>query len=169
MSGGSHNYICYAIENELCGQMDDDELNDLIKDVAKLAHDLEWAASADISYEDYERTVAKFKRKWFETSRSDRLKDYIDAELDRMKKRLYTLIGIEETEAEDDRHERSALNLLRAFKAMANAMNVDAGITINPGSTATDADLEDAIDFFLPRKDHTDKDTNVPAKNKTCE
>ena len=149
--------------------MGDDELNDLIMDIAELAHDLEWADSGDKSRDDYERTVAKFKRKWFETSRSDRLKDYIDAELDRMKKRLYTLIGTEETEAEDDRHERSALDLLRAFKAMANTMNTVAGITAVPGSTATDADLEDAIDFFLPRKDHPDKDTNAPVKNKTCE
>lgn len=100
MSGGSHNYICYAIKNDLCGQMGDDELNDLIRDIAELAHDLEWADSGDKSPDDYERTVVKFKRKWFETSRSDRLKDYIDAELDRMKKRLYKLIGTEETEAE---------------------------------------------------------------------
>ena len=100
MSGGSHDYICYAIERELCGQMGDAELNDLIKDIAELAHDLEWADSGDKSHKDYERIVAKFKHKWFETSRSDRLKGYIDAELDRMKKRLYALIGTEETEAE---------------------------------------------------------------------
>ena len=30
MSGGSRDYICYKIENELCGQMYDDELNDLM-------------------------------------------------------------------------------------------------------------------------------------------
>ena len=49
MSGGSHNYIYYQIEENLCGQMKDAELNDLMDDIVKLAHDLEWADSCDIS------------------------------------------------------------------------------------------------------------------------
>lgn len=47
MSGGSHNYVCYNIENDLCGQMHDRELDDLMKDIAELAHDLEWYDSGD--------------------------------------------------------------------------------------------------------------------------
>lgn len=42
MSGGSHGYIYYEIESQLCGAMHDRELNDLMKDIAELAHDLEW-------------------------------------------------------------------------------------------------------------------------------
>lgn len=34
MSGGSHNYVCYRIEEDLYGQMYDEELNDLVKDIA---------------------------------------------------------------------------------------------------------------------------------------
>lgn len=41
MSGGCKNYICYKIENELVGQMHDKELDDLMKDITELAHDLE--------------------------------------------------------------------------------------------------------------------------------
>jgi hypothetical protein len=57
MSGGSHNYVCYAIENDLCGQTEDKEIDDLMEDIAKLAHDLEWYHSADISREEYIHTV----------------------------------------------------------------------------------------------------------------
>lgn len=77
MSGGSHNYICFRIEEDLCGQMDDVELNDLVEDVAKLAHDLEWWHSADIGEEDYRKAVAEFKAKWFGENRNKRLAKYI--------------------------------------------------------------------------------------------
>lgn len=65
MSGGSHDYICYAIERELCGQMEDAELNDLMNDIVELSHDLEWYHSADISKENYQESVAKFKKNGF--------------------------------------------------------------------------------------------------------
>lgn len=93
MSGGSMNYICYTIENELCGQMHDEELNDLMNDVAKLAHDLEWWISSDISKEGYLETVSKFKKKWFESDRDERLKVYVDAKVEQLREELYTLIG----------------------------------------------------------------------------
>ena len=53
MSGGSHGYIYSRIEEELGGQMQDAELNDLVEDFVKLAHDLEWMDSSDISPERY--------------------------------------------------------------------------------------------------------------------
>ncbi len=93
MSGGSKNYIFCAIENELCDQMHDEELNDLVKDVAELAHDLEWWTSSDISREAYLETVSKFKKKWFESDRTERLKGYVDAKVELLRKELYTLIG----------------------------------------------------------------------------
>ncbi|MBQ8135357.1 MAG: hypothetical protein IJ192_13285 [Clostridia bacterium] len=93
MSGGSHSYIFLKIEDELVGQMEDPELDDLMQDVANLAHDLEWADSGDYSKDQYFKTVAEFRKKWFDTSRNERLKDYIDKELHEQKMKLYRLIG----------------------------------------------------------------------------
>ena len=55
MSGGSHNYICYRIEEDLVGQMEDKELDDLMRDIAELAHDLEWYHSCDTDEEEPHR------------------------------------------------------------------------------------------------------------------
>lgn len=98
MSGGSHNYICYKIEEELVGQMHDMELNDLMKDIAKLAHDLEWFDSSDYGENDYKKSVEKFKNKWFGKSRNERLKEYIDESINELKEQLYTMIGVKENE-----------------------------------------------------------------------
>lgn len=95
MSGGSHNYICYNIEEELCNQMKDAELNDLIKDIKDLAHDLDWCDSGDITKERYFESVRKFKQKWFHGNREERLKGFIDDAINDVKRHLYTLIGIE--------------------------------------------------------------------------
>ncbi len=53
MSGGSRNYIYNKIDQNLVGQMEDIELDDLIKDISDLAHDLEWYHSSDYSKETY--------------------------------------------------------------------------------------------------------------------
>lgn len=98
MSGGSHNYIYYKIEEELVGQMHDMELNDLMKDIAELAHDLEWFDSSDCSENDYKKSVEKFKNKWFGKSRNERLKEYIDESINKLKDQLYTMIGVKENE-----------------------------------------------------------------------
>lgn len=96
MSGGSCNYICYRIEEELVGHMEDMELNDLMKDVAELAHALEWYLSCDTSRDNYIETVKNFKKKWFNTDRNEKLKNYIDQEISDTKDRLYVLIGVKE-------------------------------------------------------------------------
>lgn len=101
MSGGSLNYVYADIENELSGMMQDAELNDLVKDFVKLAHDLEWALSGDTSVDSYLETVREFKQKWFETSHEERLKKYIDESLDKQRKTLYRLIGMEVSDAVD--------------------------------------------------------------------
>lgn len=77
MSGGSHEYICFRIDEYLCGQMEDAELNDLMEDISELAHDLEWYHSGDIGQDDYLKTVNKFKAKWFGNNRNKRLAKYI--------------------------------------------------------------------------------------------
>ena len=100
MSGGSCNYICYKIEEELCGRMEDAELNDLMKDIAELAHALEWYQSGDTSKSSYENAVSKFKQKWLKGNREERLKKYIDESLDNMRRDFYKLIG--EVNADDE-------------------------------------------------------------------
>ncbi len=92
MSGGSHNYVCYSIEDNLCGQMKDIELNDLIKDIANLAHELEWYESGDISKDYYTEAVKAFKDKWFKSDRNERLMKYIDEETERLRKDLYEML-----------------------------------------------------------------------------
>lgn len=64
MSGGSYDYICYSIESTLVGKMYDPVLDELMKDIVKLAHDLEWWQSSDYSEDTYRRTVEAFKAKW---------------------------------------------------------------------------------------------------------
>lgn len=93
MSGGSMNYIYVKIQNELCDNMLDDELNELMKDIAELAHDREWYESDDYGREQYFETVIAFKEKWFNGNREERLKEYIDNNLKRMKEDLYHIIG----------------------------------------------------------------------------
>ena len=69
MSGGSYNYICDKLSMECAGSMYDAEMNDLIEDLCKVLHDLEWWQSCDSSEEVYRETVAKFKEKWFQGPR----------------------------------------------------------------------------------------------------
>ena len=105
MSGGSHSYICWKIEEELVGQMRDAELDDLMKDIAELAHDLEWADSGDYAIEDYFNSVKKFKAKWFHGNRTKRLQGYIDKKLNKLHDELLVLIGAKEYEYSEDDEE----------------------------------------------------------------
>jgi Ni,Fe-hydrogenase III component G len=91
MSGGSHDYICYKVE-ELEGQMHDKELDILVKDFAELLHDLEWWDSCDYSEETYRTTVRKFKEKWF-GKRDERLKQVITESCYQLEKELLEMIG----------------------------------------------------------------------------
>lgn len=93
MSGGSYGYICYRFEEECCGRMYDVEMNDLVKDLAKLLHDLEWWQSSDTSEETYRKSVAEFKEKWFKGNREDRLKKYVEEQCDTLKAELIQMIG----------------------------------------------------------------------------
>lgn len=101
MSGGSCGYIYCQINDYLVGEMEDSELNDLMRDVSKLAHDLEWYRSSDIDRESYMKTVKKFKDKWFKGDRNARLKSYVDKELEQTKRRLYALLNVEQMQEEE--------------------------------------------------------------------
>lgn len=93
MSGGSHNYIYHQIDQELVGAMRDVELDDLMKDISELARVLEWYDSGDTSKEKYLAEVKKFKAKWFESSREERLKRYVNSKLEDLRKEVFSLIG----------------------------------------------------------------------------
>lgn len=91
MSGGIMEYACFKIE-EYADYVDDKEIKDLMKDLAKLMHDLEWYKSGDYSKYQYEKTLAEFKAKWFGEKRSERLKEYLFVALDDMKEEIENLI-----------------------------------------------------------------------------
>lgn len=101
MSGGSYDYICYKLEEQCENNMHDAEMNDLIKDLCKVLHDLEWWDSGDISEEAYRKTLLAFKKKWFKDDRAERLKGYIDEQIGVVKSQLYSLIGEPLAESED--------------------------------------------------------------------
>ena len=92
MSGGSHDYMYYRVEEEYVGRMHDIELDDMMKDIVELLHDLEWYDSADYGENDYLETVAKFKAKWFNGNRTERLRSYVDREIAITRDKLMKLI-----------------------------------------------------------------------------
>lgn len=128
MSGGSYNYIYSRLSEECKNRMYDVEMDDLIKDLCEVLHDLEWWQSCDSSEEEYRESLAKFKAKWFKDNRQERLKGYIDDQISIVRKQLYDLIGVPEhnkngvldkIKAEIDRQEKWLMS------AGCNAYNVD--------------------------------------------
>lgn len=93
MSGGSYNYIYSKLLTECSGSMYDAEMNDMIKDLADVLHDLEWWQSDDISEKEYRATLLKFKQKWLHGDREERLKGYIDEQISIVRRQLYEMIG----------------------------------------------------------------------------
>ena len=92
MSGGSMNYACYTIE-EQARYLEDRELIDIAKDMAKLFHDAEWWHSSDIDEKDYRETVKWFKDKWLRNGNVDeRLRGYIDQIFDDAKQECKLLV-----------------------------------------------------------------------------
>ena len=91
-SGGSYDYIYSRLKVECEGRMYDAEMDDMIRDLAEVLHDLEWWQSADSSECEYRATLARFKAKWFECDRATRLKDYVDTEIEKTRDKLYSLI-----------------------------------------------------------------------------
>lgn len=87
MSGGSYEYMYSQVENVYVGRMFDDELDEMMKDLVVVLHDLEWWKSDDISEEDYRRTVERFKLKWFGTCDFN-LRQRILCSLDKIKQEI---------------------------------------------------------------------------------
>lgn len=103
MSGGSWDYVCYRLEDAAQSMSGwDTELSEMLKDLADIAHDCEWADSCDIGKETPRRKIVDFKRKWFssDAQRTERLKGYVNEELAYAQDRIYRLLGIDPAEQE---------------------------------------------------------------------
>lgn len=77
MSGGSLDYFYSQLE-EHAGDFDDKELDDLVKDFAKLFHDREWYLSGDTCEGTWRNARDAFKVKWFtENGQHERIEKYL--------------------------------------------------------------------------------------------
>ena len=93
MSGGSYSYKFCVVDDYYVGAMYDEELNEMMKDLVKVLHDVEWWQSCDIGEESYRKTVKEFKDKWFNADRGERLKPIIDRRINEVRTELINLIG----------------------------------------------------------------------------
>lgn len=85
MSGGSMDYFFGRME-EMTPLIPDLEIRALWKDLCTLMHDIEWYTSGDYGDETYRKAVMRFKKKWFNASRSDILKQALIETFDKILK-----------------------------------------------------------------------------------
>lgn len=102
MSGGYFNYVNYSAANEIRGQFQDAELNDLFDDLFVndkfsgstgygLIGALDYYLDGDISEETYRDCVTRFKSKWFHRTPKNRIEFYqqkLQEAADKYKKEL---------------------------------------------------------------------------------
>lgn len=106
MSGGKFYYHNDSLQSDIFGWVnegekipnvfEDREISELIYDVFELIHDYDWYACGDTSEETYLKEKNKFKKKWFDTPRKDRVKKIVDSTLEDAKEELYKTYGIKE-------------------------------------------------------------------------
>ena len=103
MSGGLFDYQDEQAKSAIFGWTDrpgnvfeDIEISHLIWDVFDLIHDFDWYRSGDTCEETWLKRKREFKEKWFESVRKDRIKEFVDIELEEAKNRLYKSFDIEE-------------------------------------------------------------------------
>lgn len=87
MSGGSYSYVYCKVENECVGRMFDRQLDEMMKDLVKVLHDLEWWQSSDTGEDTYRRAVTEFKKKWFKQTKID-VQKQIESEFESTKNEL---------------------------------------------------------------------------------
>lgn len=106
MSGGSHDYLCFRMEDLFVGGMHDAELDELMEDICELCHDLEWWQSGDYSEDAYRMTAQAFKKKWLYGNRDYRLcqnaLDEISSVCSRLRKDISIVDPYRDSEAEHD-------------------------------------------------------------------
>lgn len=77
MSGGHLNYFYSELDDHV-GDFGDKELDELVKDLAKLFHDREWYLSADTGIGNWNEARDAFKAKWFTAhGRQERIEKYL--------------------------------------------------------------------------------------------
>lgn len=94
MSGGAMDYVCWTLEGNASGKLEDKELEAMLKDFVNLLHDCEWYHSGDIGEDDYFETVRKFKKKWF-GKRDERLQEIIETSIEELKQELTRMIKVD--------------------------------------------------------------------------
>ena len=87
MSGGSYSYIYNRVEEECVNRMYDSQLNEMMKDLVKVLHDLEWWQSSDTGEDTYRMAVRKFKKKCFKQTNID-VQKQIESEFEKTKDEL---------------------------------------------------------------------------------
>lgn len=87
MSGGSYSYIYRRVEEECVDRMFDSQLNEMMKDLIIVLHDLEWWQSCDSDEKRYREAVTKFKKKCFKQTKVD-VQKRIESEFERTKNEM---------------------------------------------------------------------------------
>lgn len=100
MSGGSLNYFYSQLE-EHRNDLGDKELNELVKDLAKLFHDREWYLSSDTGEGSWNESRDKFKKKWFTTEGH---KETVVKIMNDIQNEVYTSFGIASRYCKDCDH-----------------------------------------------------------------
>jgi hypothetical protein len=75
------------VEEECVNRMFDSQLNEMMKDLVKVLHDLEWWQSSDTGEDTYRRAVTEFKKKWFKQTKID-VQKQIESEFEKTKDEL---------------------------------------------------------------------------------
>lgn len=108
MSGGRFNYTDSSLMDEIFGYsekpknvFEDWEISQLVWDTLELIHDFDLYVCSDICEETWLKAKQKFKKKWFESSRKDRLKKIVDDTAEEFKKEMYKTIGVKVDEGGD--------------------------------------------------------------------
>lgn len=100
MSGGSLNYFYSDMEDHV-GDFDDMELDDLVRDLAKLFHDREWYLSADTNEGSWREARDSFKKKWFKgKSRQERIEKYLSD----LKDQVFDSLGLSKAYCKNCEH-----------------------------------------------------------------
>ena len=100
MSGGSLNYFYSELESHV-GDFGDKELDELVKDLAKLFHDREWYLSSDTGEGTWREARDEFKTKWFTPfAREERVKKY----LEEIKDEVFESFGLSDKRCKNCKH-----------------------------------------------------------------
>lgn len=101
MSGGSYDYMFYNVMDTYAGRMFDEELNELIEDLSKVFHDLEWWQSGDYSESTYRKSVQEFKEKWLGRTEEKQYEFYKDKLLEKAENLANEMFGKNVYEEQD--------------------------------------------------------------------